>query len=541
MVTLTYEQCQKLFNMNAFLTQSLNEREVLQNLMSAAMDLVKRADTILIYEWNEAGWLAFSEGIGVDRQAIKKVKFRSGESITGRAFQEKQIYNITLDTANDLMKNMSAENAAAFQQAVYFREVQSVLATPLIYQDTCFGVLVVDNFDAQGDVFTEEETLIIEILANQAAIALINSRLYRELEQRNNDLLVIQQIHEKFSKILLEGRGIDQIVHMLNRILSLPVTYCENLSDSNPVYPIISYNETLGYFQLPRPFEDYSNLEKVAIEQASNAVVIELIKQNNLFERENKLTEELFVKLLDGSLDERPTGYSKFDRLSEYHTVSVVLIEGRKHPLWLNDSLLSKERSLRKLKIALYQAEENVIVFNRGFTVLVLIPLLSARLHKKLKDIVHTIFSESEAVIGIGRKVQLGRIADSYREANEALQLAKKSKEKQIIRYEDLGFERLWHGMDPEALTRYVHDQLGPLLHGDPLDFETLQTYIELNASHKISAEKLCIHPNTLTYRLRKIEEILSVDLRSKKDLLKLMTAFDILNFLPQRIVENTK
>lgn len=539
MVELTYEQCQQLFNINALLTQSLDERSVLQNLMKAAMDLVKRADTIIIYEWDEHGYLTYSDGIGLDVEAIRQVKFRAGESITGRAYQEKRVYNVALEQAKMYMKNMSPENASNFQRAVNHKVVQSVLAVPLIYQDTSIGVLVVDNFDAHGDVFSEEETVIIKILANQAAIALTNSRFYNELQRRNADLLIIQDIHQKFSAILLEGKGFQQIVEVLNRIVTYPVSYSEKADNESPLFPIVSSNEVLGYFHLSRPSEDYSSLEKVAIEQAANAIVLELIKQNNLFERENKLKDELFNKLMEGTWDHQLSYYSKFNKIAKYKSVTCILMEGRQQPLWINDSLISKERVLRQMENALQRIDPDVIVFNRGFTVLVLTPKFSKSLSSSLKELVNQ-HASLEMVIGIGRTVHVQKVGESYREANDALQLAKKSRERHIIRYEELGFERLWHGTDQDTLRQYILDHLGPVLNGDPVEYETLQTYLELNGRHKETAQQLCIHQNTLTYRLKKIEEALSVDLRDNKDLLRLITAFDILDYLPDYTVSST-
>lgn len=535
MVQLTFEQCEKLFNINALLTQSLDKQTVLQNLLKAAMDLIDRADTIIIYEKNDDGYITFSDGIGVEIAPIRKVKFRPGESITGRAYLEKRIYNVSRDTAKRYMGNMSEDNKKFFQQAVKNRQVESVLAAPLVYQNECIGVLVVDNFDIPGDKFTEEETLIIEILANQAAIALTNSRFYTELQRRNNDLLAIQKIHETFSNILLEGKGINQITEVLSRILSQNVTYVETLhmQDEESVFPIISSNETLGYFQLPKPLASYTNVEKVALEQAANAVVLELIKQNNLFERKNKLQEELFQKLLDGLWDDQLEHYHKFNRLTKFQSVACVLLEGKKEPLWNEHSLVAKERVMRRVEQAFFANYEEVVVFNRGFTIYILLPNIKRLKTNDFHVMLQEVFPNQEVVVGIGRTVPVKQIANSHQEANDALQLAKKSKDRSIILYEDLGFERLWHGTDESTLTQYVTDQISPLLNGDPVDLETLQTYIELNGKHKETAEKLCIHPNTLAYRLRKIENLLNIDLKNQQDLLKVMTAFNILEYLP--------
>lgn len=540
MVKLTYEQCQQLFNLNALLTQSLDEQRVLKNLMAAAMDLVERADTIIIYEWHEEGFLRYSAGIEVEEAAIQQIRFRPGESITGRAFQEKQIYNVALSKAKEFMQNMSPANARYFSEAVGHREIQSVLAAPLIYQNESIGVLVVDNFNTYDEEFTEEETLIIKILADQAAIALTNSRIYKELEQRNADLLTIQEIHHRFSAILLEGKGIEQIVEVLNRILTAPVSYDErNERDSN-VFPIVSSNETLGYFLLSQPFENYSSLEKVAIEQASNAIVLELIKQNNLFERETKLKEELFLTLMEGTWDHQLTYYPKFNKLKNYKTVTCILIEGRDKPLWLHDSLISKERVMRKVESTLQRLDADVIVFNRGFTVLILAPRLSPALSGGLNELSRKLI-DHDLVIGIGRNVTVQQVGESYREAQDALQLAKKSRERHIIRFEELGFERLWHSVDTETLRQYVEDHLGPLLSADSADLETLRTYLQLNCRHKETAQQLCIHPNTLAYRLKKIEDLLSINLHDKKALVCLITAFEIVDYLPTHAVVSNK
>ncbi|MBB4823289.1 sugar diacid utilization regulator [Sporosarcina luteola] len=536
MVKLTYEQCQQLFNLNALLTQSLDEQRVLQNLMAAAMDLVRRADTIIIYEWHEDGYLRYSDGIGVEVSPIQNIKFRPGEAITGRAFQEQQIYNVAMEKAKEFMANMSPENASYFQEAIGYRKIQSVLAAPLIYQNKTIGVLVVDNFDTHNDVFSEKETLIIKILADQAAIALMNSRIYKELQQRNADLLTIQEIHQRFSAILLEGKGIYQIVETLNRILASPVSYCERNEIDRNVFPIMSSDETLGYFRLSRQFDEYSNLEKVAIEQASNAIVLELIKQNNLFERETKLKEELFLKLMEGTWDQQMTYYTKFSKLTNYKTVACILIEGRDEPLWLHDSLISKERVMRNVESMLQRLEPDIIVFNRGFTVLVLAPQLSCALSTGLKELCQ-LFLDYNMVMGIGRKVAVQEVGESYREANDALQLAKKSRERRIIQFEELGFERLWHSTDSETLRQYVEDHLGPLLSGDSADLVTLRKYLQLNCRHKETAQQLCIHPNTLAYRLKKIEHLLSINLQDKKALVSLITAFEIVDYLPNHVV----
>lgn len=530
---LTYEQCIKLFEINRLITQSLDVKEVLRNLVNAALDLVVRADTIIIYEWKEDGFLHFTDGIGLGIESAKKIRFKPGESITGRVFQERKIYNISGDTSIDLMKNMEYRNMEHFKKAVNFKKVKSVISAPLIYKDTCIGVIVVDNFEDESGLFTEQETRIIEILANQAAIALSNSRFYEELQQRNNDLVYAQEVHNRFSKILLEGKGIAQIVQVLERILKHEVRYSETYTDRSMSFPIISSQETLGYLLFKQPVDKFSKLKKVAIEQAATSIVLELIKQNNLFEREIHLKEDLFSQLLDGVNISNLSEYEKIHEISNYDSITCILIAGRIKPLWSIDSFISKERFIRNLEKELRKTHDKVLLFCRGFEVITLYPQFTPTIFNKLKSIVENGFLQGlDVVLGVGRTVNVQALSETYLEAKESLQIAKSKIVEPIVRFEELGFERLWHGLEEKVLRKYVQDHLGKLVNKDNPDYITLRTYVELNGKHKETAQKLMIHPNTLTYRLKRIEEELSINLNMKKDLLAIMTAFDMLDYL---------
>jgi GAF domain-containing protein len=63
------------------------------------------------------------------------------------------------------------------------RQVRSVLCLPLINQAKLGGVLYVEN-GSTARVFTPRRVAILVRIASQAAIALENARLYRDLEQR---------------------------------------------------------------------------------------------------------------------------------------------------------------------------------------------------------------------------------------------------------------------------------------------------------------------------------------------------------------------
>ena len=57
-----------------------------------------------------------------------------------------------------------------------------ILSAPLIAKKSMFGLLVVIN-SSGGEIFTSEDVKLVTVLANQAAIALENRKLYRALEK----------------------------------------------------------------------------------------------------------------------------------------------------------------------------------------------------------------------------------------------------------------------------------------------------------------------------------------------------------------------
>ena len=63
------------------------------------------------------------------------------------------------------------------------RQARSVLALPLLTQAKLIGALYLENNLAPG-VFAPARIAVLKLLASQAAIALENTRLYREVAER---------------------------------------------------------------------------------------------------------------------------------------------------------------------------------------------------------------------------------------------------------------------------------------------------------------------------------------------------------------------
>ncbi len=82
-----------------------------------------------------------------------------------------------------ILDDAAAQNP--FSGDAYIRQphARSILCLPLINQAKLIGLLYLEN-NLTPHVFTPTRIAVLKLLASQAAISLENTRLYRDLEER---------------------------------------------------------------------------------------------------------------------------------------------------------------------------------------------------------------------------------------------------------------------------------------------------------------------------------------------------------------------
>ena len=89
------------------------------------------------------------------------------------------------------------------------------------------------------------------------------------------------------------------------------------------------------------------------------------------------------------------------------------------------------------------------------------------------------------------------------------------------------------NGVTREELAAMAERLLGPLLqpeHQALLD--TLICYLDHNGNAKATAQAMFLHPNTLHYRLRKIQSLLHRDLGQSEDFFQVMLGRKLYDFI---------
>lgn len=134
--------------------------------------------------------------------------------------------------------------------------------------------------------------------------------------------------------------------------------------------------------------------------------------------------------------------------------------------------------------------------------------------------------------LGVGRRyASPTEIFRSYQEAKVALELGKLIQPSNKIPYfADLGMARLLFSHDWQELQEFYLETFRDLR--DPELMETLETYISHGCDLKTTAKALFLHPNSLRYRLKKIEELLERDLEELETRVDLVVALKIKRLL---------
>lgn len=157
---------------------------------------------------------------------------------------------------------------------------------------------------------------------------------------------------------------------------------------------------------------------------------------------------------------------------------------------------------------------------------------------RQLKSVIERSPRVKEVTAGIGRVYQgLSLIPRSYQEAQRALQLGRMVwGSGSVTHYDRLGIYRILLSSDAGELAAFLEEFLGPIMSesraGDSPLLDTLDAFFQCDEDVSKAASLLFIHPNTVRYRLRKVEEVTGLSLASNQHKINLQMALKIYRYL---------
>ncbi|WP_203363552.1 helix-turn-helix domain-containing protein [Bacillus sp. REN10] len=149
--------------------------------------------------------------------------------------------------------------------------------------------------------------------------------------------------------------------------------------------------------------------------------------------------------------------------------------------------------------------------------------LNNSLIHESALELTHTIFSQCKdqtVYAGIGNEYSsISKLRNSYLEALEVIKVAKflGSPTRISPDYHKLGVFRYLEAIQRHNYeTQYINQDLMKLKKKDQESqsdlLKTVEVFLENNCRMKQTAEQLFIHPNTLKYRMKQIDELTAIN-----------------------------
>lgn len=309
--------------------------------------------------------------------------------------------------------------------------------------------------------------------------------------------------------------------------------------------PILLNNQITGYCSIIRSTNEFSVLEKMMIDRSSVVCAMYLLNKRTTIEAEQRMRGNILEEILRNKLNKQDIvkmgQYVNVDFLKPFH-IAVVNIFDSEHNLkeemgWkeIIATKLSEYFKRNSMQILLTYKSDNIVLY-------IPIDILSQRkstirdLTDEILGFCSQIFPKPTFCSGISTcQDNIEHAKDQYEEAMVAINLSTKSKP--ITAYEELGIiGLLMQTGDKEAIKKYSLQVLKDLLDYDNrkgMDLtKTLYHYILNGGNLEQTACSSSLSISGLRYRIEKIKDILSLDIRQPSSSYPLFLAIQMLIIL---------
>jgi len=157
------------------INSTLNISQVLNRIMNYANKVTNSEASTLMLLNEKTGELVFSVPTGKKSDELVDIIIPPGKGVAGWVVENDK-HVLIHDVKKDSRFYKSVDNISGF-------ETKSILCVPLKAKSKMIGVLEVINKN-DGTTFTDEDAMFLKIFANQAAMAIENSRYKEELTKQ---------------------------------------------------------------------------------------------------------------------------------------------------------------------------------------------------------------------------------------------------------------------------------------------------------------------------------------------------------------------
>ncbi|MCK8825710.1 PucR family transcriptional regulator ligand-binding domain-containing protein [Fuchsiella alkaliacetigena] len=322
--------------------------------------------------------------------------------------------------------------------------------------------------------------------------------------------------------------------------------------------PIIGGGKVQGYIFTWELNSQFKKVDLLAIERSSTVAALEMMNQQAIFEVERRYQNELLFDILNGRFDSRTTindrAVSMGWELNQAYAVLIFDLSNGLANLDFDQKRIQELRSKILTELNSYFksfSAQQLILGDRGTNIIMLYSaqdfleqgLAKQEIKEKIEEFIRKLIKiiqrilTGKVVVGVGNYYQdIQKLQDSYEEARSVLKVVQDINfSKQVHFFEELGVYRLIYNLSPTEIDSFLADTIQPLLEYDQqnnTDFiNTLKEYFRCNGNLKKISEKLFLHYNSVLYRIKRIQEILNVNLNDHEKRLSLEMGLKLLDF----------
>jgi purine catabolism regulator len=295
------------------------------------------------------------------------------------------------------------------------------------------------------------------------------------------------------------------------------------------ITPVVVGGVARGYLSLVALEGEFDYLDHLVAEKGALVCGMDMARTKAVREAEKRLKGDLLSAVLSGHLAPRDTqlwAQSMGLDLSKRHALLRFAWDGDNTPsLRRLETCVNGEVARQKAKVIIEAVGSEVVCVCQSKEAA--FALAAATLECAAEE-----YPQVPARCGVGAPVNdLSQWRDSFRQAGQALEMARRLRESQPLYFPDLSVYRLLLQLEyhPE-LQAFKQEILGSLLAYEGSDelLRTLEAYFDYNGNLSQAAEALFIHRNTLIYRMERISEIGNLDLDKTETRLAVQLALRI-------------
>ena len=431
-----------------------------------------------------------------------------------------------------------------------------MLSVPIESGPRLVGVLNAQA--AERREFNAGDIDFLRAIAGQVAGILERSELQRRLEAQLAEIQLSHDIHERFTRLSLDGAGIAAILEAVGELAGGPAALYSTdgfrvrglggAADGLParlssrgrgardmdVVPVRAGSDVLGLLAVGHARDASVPVpgRLRALEHGSTVLAVELSKERAAAEVERRLRGDLVEEVLAGSLeaDEAERIARQAERLGHRvpHRAWVLVLEPDDDASEAALATPGRQDSLDAALNSLIRSRmPGALTLVRSASAVFLVPddvaadlAAVEKLAAQILAAAAPVMKPGSASVGVGNlAASVGELARSHVEARQALRLTRRAGGRaHVSSYRSLGaFRLLLEVQSPDALRRFVEELLGPLLeYARSRDTPLVETLEALSAARWIrrgAARQLGIHINSMSYRVERIESLTGLSL----------------------------